>query len=104
MNKAIHDDVKTVDGQIDINKLNSLSSRRLNLGLKQEEKKEAKQRAKMEEDNESEDLIGESLYLFPADGKVRRVLYKVVTNRKFEIFMILVILLSSIELAINGPL
>jgi hypothetical protein len=42
MDKAIQDDVKTLEGQIDINKLNSLSSRRLNLGLKQEEKKEAK--------------------------------------------------------------
>jgi hypothetical protein len=41
MNKAVNDDRKTVEGQIDI-KLNSLSSRRLNLGLKQEEKKEAK--------------------------------------------------------------
>ena len=58
----------------------------------------------MEEENESEDLIGESLYFFPADGKVRRVLYTVITNRKFEVFMILVILLSSVELALNGPL
>ena len=42
MNKTKKDDVKKAEGQIDINKLNSLSSRRLNLGLKKEEKKEAK--------------------------------------------------------------
>jgi hypothetical protein len=58
----------------------------------------------MEEENESEDLLGESLYFFPKDGKVRRFLYAVITNRKFEVFMILVILLSSVELALNGPL
>ena len=39
--------------------------RKLNLGLKIEEKKEAKIRARLEEDNHNDTLAGKSLFMFP---------------------------------------
>jgi hypothetical protein len=42
--------------------------------------------------------------MFSDESKIRKSFYSILTNRKFEIFIILVIILSSIELAINGPL
>ena len=42
--------------------------------------------------------------MFPSSGKFRKLLLKIVTNSKFDIFIVLVILLSSMELALNGPL
>ena len=49
-------------------------------------------------------MIENSLYLFPADSKVRKVFLTIINNRVFEIFIILVIFISSLELALNGPL
>jgi hypothetical protein len=78
--------------------------RKLNLGLKLEEKKEAKIRARLEEQNKDDTLTGKSLLMFPSSGKFRKILFTIVTDKKFDTFVVLVILLSSLELAMNGPL
>jgi hypothetical protein len=42
--------------------------------------------------------------MFPSSGKFRKILFKIVNDKKFDTFIVLVILLSSLELAMNGPL
>jgi len=44
------------------------------------------------------------LFVFSPESKIRKFLFRIISDRKFDVFMILVILLSSVELAMNGPL
>lgn len=42
--------------------------------------------------------------MLPSTGKFRNILFTILTDNKFNTFIVLVILLSSLELAMNGPL
>mmetsp|Transcript_6501 Transcript_6501/g.5842 ORF Transcript_6501/g.5842 Transcript_6501/m.5842 type:complete len:171 (-) Transcript_6501:520-1032(-) len=49
-------------------------------------------------------LEGRALFLLSPDNCLRRVVHKIVSNNKFEMVIIIVIVLSSIFLALDSPL
>lgn len=49
-------------------------------------------------------LLGSSLYLFAANTKFRKIVRKIVIHRAFEFFIIVMIIISSIILALDDPL
>jgi hypothetical protein len=49
-------------------------------------------------------MEGKSLYLWSADSKFRRRVYNITNNSKFEYFILVIILLSSVQLALENPL
>eukprot|EP00347_Sterkiella_histriomuscorum_P013361 403365010 len=49
-------------------------------------------------------LDGKSLYLLSIQSKFRQFIFDVVTNSKFDYFIIIVILISSVQLALENPL
>lgn len=49
-------------------------------------------------------LEGKSFNLLTTENKFRIFLYQLVNNKKFDYFIILVIILSSIQLALDSPL
>lgn len=50
------------------------------------------------------DLKGKSLYLLSSDNCLRKILFKVVTNRVFDFIVISVIIISAIQLALDSPI
>lgn len=49
-------------------------------------------------------MEGESLNLFGTKNKFRKFLFSLVTDRRFDYFVILIIIISAVQLAIDTPL
>lgn len=49
-------------------------------------------------------LDGKSLWLFGIENKLRVKLFNILTNIKFDYFIIMIIMFSSIHLALENPL
>jgi hypothetical protein len=48
--------------------------------------------------------MGKALYIFPDNNTLRKLIYKLVTNMKFEIFLMCIILTSCVQLSLENPL
>lgn len=58
----------------------------------------------IQQEIENQVVVGKSLYLFGAKNKFRKILAKLVHTNQFEIFIVIMILVSSILLALEDPL
>ena len=73
--------------------------------IKEESPKAAKQYLETESDDEEEDqVVGKTLFLFPQESKFRMLCFKIQKNIFFESFILLLILGSSIMIALDNPL
>lgn len=48
-------------------------------------------------------LEGKSLGIFSTENKFRKFIFDVISNRKFDYFIVLVIIVSAVQLAIDPP-
>jgi hypothetical protein len=57
-----------------------------------------------ESEQEEFKLTGNSLFIFPEDSSFRKLMFKTLTHIWFERTMIIIIVISSIQIAISRPL
>lgn len=58
----------------------------------------------MDSMNQSQYITGRSLCIFKANNVLREQIYRLVTSQYFDYFILLIIIISSIQLALDSPL